>query len=122
MPPDRLPPPYGAWRIRSLLNRWQSEKIPKEPTGRALQLLSLLVDPPDLEWCREFERAPRWVDHTPIEMEADSGSVQIRDDDLDRLAMTVARIALTAPVAVIEPPELAHTLRRLATHLAVSPL
>ncbi|GAB3659387.1 helix-turn-helix transcriptional regulator [Glycomyces tarimensis] len=69
----------------------------------------------------ELEGVLRWVDHTPIETQADSCSVQIRDDDLDRLALTVARIALTAPVAVIEPAELADTVRRLATHLTVSP-
>lgn len=63
----------------------------------------------------------RWVDHTPIEMEADSCLVQIRSDDLDWLAETVARIALTAPVAVIEPAELADTVRKLAAHLTVSP-
>jgi hypothetical protein len=54
-------------------------------------------------------------------MEANSCFVQIRGDDLDWLAMTVARIALTAPVAVIEPAELADTVRQLATHLTVSP-
>ncbi|WP_275889742.1 YafY family protein [Glycomyces sp. YM15] len=65
----------------------------------------------------ELESALRWVDHTPIEMEADACRVQIRSEDLGRLAMTVARIALTAPVAVIEPAELADTVRRLAAHL-----
>jgi hypothetical protein len=35
--------------------------------------------------------------------------------------MTVARIALTAPVAVIEPTELADTIRQLATHVTVPP-
>jgi predicted DNA-binding transcriptional regulator YafY len=69
----------------------------------------------------ELEGVLRWVDHTPIEMEANSCFVQIRGDDLDWLAMTVARIALTAPVAVIEPAELADTVRQLATHLTVSP-
>ena len=56
-----------------------------------------------------------------MEMDAESCLVQIRSEDLDRLAMTIARIALTAPVAVIEPPELADTVRQLATHLTVSP-
>lgn len=59
----------------------------------------------------------RWVDHTPIETRADSCVVQIRSEDLDWLALTVARIALTAPVAVIEPAELADTVRQLAAHL-----
>lgn len=35
--------------------------------------------------------------------------------------MTVAHIALTAPVVVIEPTELADTVSRLALHLRVSP-
>ena len=69
----------------------------------------------------ELEDVLRWVDHTPMEMDAESCLVQIRGDDLDWLAMTIARIALTAPVAVIEPNELADTVRQLATHLTVSP-
>jgi predicted DNA-binding transcriptional regulator YafY len=69
----------------------------------------------------ELEGVLRWVDHTPIEMRADSCFVQIRGHDLDRLAMTVARIALTAPVAVVEPAELADTVRRLTAHLTLSP-
>ncbi|MCC3761787.1 YafY family transcriptional regulator [Glycomyces sp. TRM65418] len=69
----------------------------------------------------ELEGALRWVDHTLIETKADFCSVQIRGDDLDWLAVTVVRMALTAPVAVIEPAELADAVRRLAAHLAVSP-
>ena len=69
----------------------------------------------------ELEGVLRWIDHTLIEVEADRCLVQIRSEDLGRLAMTVARIALTAPVAVIEPAELADTVRQLATHLTVSP-
>ena len=63
----------------------------------------------------------RWVDHTPVKPETASCLVTIRSEDLGRLAMTVARIALTAPVAVIEPTELADTIRQLATHLTVPP-
>jgi predicted DNA-binding transcriptional regulator YafY len=68
----------------------------------------------------ELEDVLRWVDHTPEKTEAESCLVQIRSEDLGRLAMTVARIALTAPVEVIEPTELADTVRQLATHLIVS--
>ena len=68
----------------------------------------------------ELEGALRWVDHTPIGKEADSCLVQVRSEDLGRLAMTIARIALAAPVAVIEPAELVDTVRQLATHLSVS--
>lgn len=59
----------------------------------------------------------RWIDHTPMEMEAQSCVVQIRSEDLGRLAMTTARIGLTAPVTVIEPEELAETISQLAAHL-----
>ena len=63
----------------------------------------------------------QWVDHTLEKTEAESHLVQIRSEDLGRLAMTVARIALTVPVEVIEPAELADTVMQLATHLTISP-
>ena len=59
----------------------------------------------------------RWIDHTLIAAEADSCLVQIRSEDLRRLALTVARIALTAPVTVREPAELADAVTQLARHL-----
>ena len=59
----------------------------------------------------------RWIDHTLIALEAQRCLVQIRSEDLGRLSMAVARIALTAPVTVIEPVELADSVRRLANHL-----
>ena len=69
----------------------------------------------------ELEGVLRWIDHTPIEVEGDCCLVQIRSEDLGRLALTVARIALTAPVTVVEPAELADAVRQLATHLTVRP-
>ena len=69
----------------------------------------------------ELEDVLRWVNHTPMEMETESCVVQIRSEDQGRLAMTIARIALTAPVAVIEPDDLAETVRQLAANLTVSP-
>ncbi|WP_252858636.1 helix-turn-helix transcriptional regulator [Rhodococcus erythropolis] len=60
----------------------------------------------------DLEGVLRWIDHTPIEVAADRCLVEIRSEDLGRLAMTVARIALTAPVVVIEPTELADTVSR----------
>lgn len=62
----------------------------------------------------------RWVDHSLIEAGEGSCVVQLRGDDLGWLAMTVARIALTAQVVVMEPAELADTVSRLAAHLAGS--
>ncbi|MUM18293.1 YafY family transcriptional regulator [Mycobacterium sp. CBMA271] len=69
----------------------------------------------------DLEGVLRWIDHTPIEVAGDRCLVQIRSEDLGRLTMTVARIALTSPVVVIEPTELADTVSRLALHLTVSP-
>ncbi len=68
----------------------------------------------------ELRGVLRWVDHTPIEVEGDGCLIQIRSEDMGRLAMTVARLALTAPVTVIEPAELADAVRKLATHLGGS--
>ena len=59
----------------------------------------------------------RWIDHTPVEQRTGSTVIRVRGQDLGRLAMTVARIALVAPVTVVEPPPLAHLVGRLADHL-----
>ncbi|WP_194408613.1 helix-turn-helix transcriptional regulator [Microbacterium cremeum] len=67
----------------------------------------------------ELDDVLRWIDHTPIGVEADTSLVQIHSEDLGRLAMAVARIALTAPVSVAEPAELADIVARLAAHLTV---
>lgn len=69
----------------------------------------------------ELEGVLRWIDHTPIEVEGDCCLVLIRSEDLGRLVMAVARIALTAPVTVVEPAELADAVRQLATHLGIAP-
>ena len=65
----------------------------------------------------ELAAVLRWIDHTPIEEADDHCLIQIRSEDLGRLAMTVARIALTAPVSVVEPDELTQAIRQLADHL-----
>ncbi len=70
----------------------------------------------------DVEDALRWVDHTPVQSDATSCLVEIRSEDLGRLAMAVARIALTAPVEVVEPADLAETIRQLAAHLTAQPL
>ncbi len=63
----------------------------------------------------------RWVDHTPVVVEGEACSITIRGDDLDWLAMTIARIALAAPVSVVEPAELADTVEGLVANLADPP-
>jgi predicted DNA-binding transcriptional regulator YafY len=69
----------------------------------------------------ELEAVLRWVDHTPLEVEGNHCLIQIRSDDVGRLSMTVARLALTAPVEVIEPAELADAVRSLAFNLGHPP-
>ncbi|MCB2412299.1 YafY family transcriptional regulator [Demequina sp. TTPB684] len=69
----------------------------------------------------ELQGVLRWIDHTPVQTEGDRCVVQIRSEDLGRLTMTVARLALTAPVEVIEPAELADAVRALARHLGGAP-
>ena len=64
----------------------------------------------------DLEGVLRFIDHTPVEVGPDSCLIRIRSEDLGRLAMTVARLALTTPVTVLEPPELADAAHRLATH------
>lgn len=61
----------------------------------------------------------RWVDHSLVKGEADRCVVEIRSGDIGRLAMTVAEIALTARVTVIDPPDLVEAIGRLAGHLTV---
>lgn len=63
----------------------------------------------------------RWFDHTPITLDEGSSLIQIRGEDIGRLTMAVARIALTAPVTVIEPAELADAVENLANHLGGAP-
>lgn len=62
----------------------------------------------------------RWVDHSPLQTHADSCVIRIRAEDLGRLAMTVARIALSASVDVIEPDELADAIDALAKNCAAT--
>lgn len=59
----------------------------------------------------------RWVDHEVVETSAEATVVRVRGEDVGRLAMTVARLALTASVRVIEPLELADAVERLGAHL-----
>jgi predicted DNA-binding transcriptional regulator YafY len=68
----------------------------------------------------ELEGVLRWIDHTPLDTEGDRCLVQIRSEDLGRLAMAVARIGLTASVTVIEPTELADAVRLLAHNLGTA--
>lgn len=68
----------------------------------------------------ELDDVLQWVDHTLIKTDTSSCVIVVRSEDLGRLAMTVARIALTAPVEAVEPAELVETIKQLATNLAVS--
>lgn len=81
--------------------------------GRAHHDATLVIQKP----FTEVEGVLQWADHTLREEHAEHCVVGIRGEDLGRLAMMVAEIALTAPVSVLEPAELASAVERLATHL-----
>lgn len=69
----------------------------------------------------ELEGVLRWFDHTLLDVDGDRCVLRIRSEDLGRLTLNVARLALTAPVIVVEPAELADAVSQLAAHLAARP-
>lgn len=60
----------------------------------------------------------RWVEHRVVQTAPGATVVQVRAEDVGRLAMTVARIALVTSVRVIDPDDLAHAVTRLGAHVA----
>ncbi len=58
-----------------------------------------------------------WVEHLPVENEADSCTIQLRSNELDSLVMAVARVALRAPVRVLEPSVVADEVDALIHRL-----
>jgi predicted DNA-binding transcriptional regulator YafY len=69
----------------------------------------------------ELEGVLQWVDHSLIQEGPGSCVIQVRSEDLGRLAMTVARIALTASVKVIEPADLTDVVKQLAKNCSQEP-
>lgn len=65
----------------------------------------------------DLDEVLRWVDHQVVETSGEATVIHIRGEDRGRLAMTVARIALTTSVRVIEPDDLAHAVESLGAHL-----
>lgn len=61
----------------------------------------------------------RWMDHTLLETAGERCRVRLRAEDPPRLALTVARLALTAPVVVEEPGDVADLVERLLAHLSL---
>lgn len=62
----------------------------------------------------------RWMDHTVVATDERRCRIELRGEDVGRLALSVARIALAASVTVIEPADVADAVQRLATHLSSS--
>jgi len=58
-----------------------------------------------------------WIQHTPVDTEADSCTIRLQANQLDSLVMAVARLALGAPVRVIEPGVVADEVDRLIGRL-----
>ncbi|MCI2958799.1 YafY family transcriptional regulator [Agromyces atrinae] len=125
----------GAWRtfrvdrlreIRAVGTHFEPRDIPGGDAAAFVatsigatwrdQTATLTIDAP----LADVEGVLRWFDHTTLEHGADYSVVQIRSEDLGRLTMAMARIALTAPLTVIEPAELAEAVVQLAAHLGGS--
>lgn len=68
----------------------------------------------------ELEDGFRWVDHSLVESRPDSCVVQLRGDDIERIALAVARIALTTPVVVVDSPDLSAAVARLIANLSTA--
>lgn len=99
------------------------------PGGDAAAYLGASVAsiPPEIETLLAV-RAPyeqvadalSWVQHTPVDTNADSCTIRLRANQLDSLAMAVARLALSAPVRVIEPGIVADAVDGLIANLNVA--
>jgi predicted DNA-binding transcriptional regulator YafY len=57
------------------------------------------------------------IEHTVLDAEADSCTIRIRADDLDSLVMAAARLALHAPVRILEPSAVADAVHALIGRL-----
>lgn len=65
----------------------------------------------------QISRRLSWVEHTPVDTEARSCTIRIRADRMDALVMAVVRLALGAPVQVVEPPAVAEEVQALVGRL-----
>ena len=65
----------------------------------------------------QITEALSWVEHTPVDAEADSCTIRLRANQLDSLVMALARVALDAPVRVIEPSAVANEMDALIDRL-----
>lgn len=64
-----------------------------------------------------IEPTLRWVDHQVLESSTDSCVVRLSADQLDQATIAIMRIALTAPVAGIEPERVGQAVARLTNRL-----
>ncbi len=65
----------------------------------------------------DLTEALSWVDHNPIDTEADSCTVRLRANRMDQLVMAVVRLARAASVRVIEPRSVADEVDALVGRL-----
>ncbi len=57
------------------------------------------------------------IDHLPLDADDDSCRIRLRADTMEALVMAVTRLAVAAPVRVVEPQDLANEVAVLASHL-----
>ncbi|MBT0993361.1 WYL domain-containing protein [Cellulomonas sp. DKR-3] len=105
--------------------------VPREvPGGDAALVVARAIGstPRDTEATLVVRAAPadladvlRWVEHSVVEQRARTTTIRVRGEDEGRLALTVARIALVAPLTVVDPPRLVVLVDQLARHLSDAP-
>jgi predicted DNA-binding transcriptional regulator YafY len=66
----------------------------------------------------QIAEALSWVEHTPVDTEAESCTIRLRANQLDSLVMALTRVALRAPVRIIEPGVVADEVDTLIGRLS----
>lgn len=64
-----------------------------------------------------LDEALSYIEHTALDAEMDSCTIQIRANHLDSVVMAVARLALHAPVRILEPSAVADAVHALIGRL-----
>ena len=69
----------------------------------------------------QIEPVLSWVDHHVVEAAADSCIIRINGEEVEHVSLSIARVAFHAPVAAIEPNDVAEAVMLLAQRLPRRP-
>lgn len=119
------------WRLFRLDRLRQTRAIGRHfvsraiPGGDAAAFVANSLDPMSRPEATVLVRATvaeigghlRWIDHTVLDDGADRCRLLVRAADPGRLTLDIARLALAAPVTVVEPAEIVDRIDSLARNL-----